>query len=138
MEQLQVVVKQLIGRTEKEVSVSIDVPNFRERRSANDMFQSEPFFTIPSGYKIKFIVYCSGHGDGEGTHLSVYTQLLDVPYHDHLQWPFRGTVSVKLSLIITTVRPNLVVGYFMFSFFIFPARSCIYVGHVMHCLYDQQ
>ncbi len=96
VEQLQVVVKQLISRTEKEVSVSIDVPDFRERRSANDMFQSEPFFTIPSGYKMKFIVYCSGHGDGEGTHLSVYTQLLDVPYHDHLQWPFRGTVSVKL------------------------------------------
>ncbi len=96
VEQLQVVVKQLIGKTEKEVSVSIDVPDFRERRSANDMFQSEPFFTIPSGYKMKFIVYCSGHGDGEGTHLSVYTQLLDVPYHDHLQWPFRGTVSVKL------------------------------------------
>ncbi len=41
-------------------------------------------------------MYCSGHGDGEGTHLSVYTQLLDVPYHDHLQWPFRGTVAVKL------------------------------------------
>ncbi len=96
VEQLQVVVKELTGRTEKKVSVSIDVPNFRARIKASDMFQSEPFFTLPSGYKMKFIVYCNGHGNGEGTHLSVYTQLLDVPYRNHLQWPFRGTVSVNL------------------------------------------
>ncbi len=94
MEQLKVVVKQLTDRTKREFSVSIDVPNFRERKRAS--VQSVPFLTFPSGYKMKFIVYCNGHGDGKGTHLSVYTQLLDVPYHDHLQWPFRGTVSVKL------------------------------------------
>ncbi len=96
VEQLRVVVKQLTNRTKKEVGVSIDVPNFRERKRASDVFQSKPFLTFPSGYKMKFIVYCNGHGNGEGTHLSVYTQLLDVPYRDHLQWPFRGTVSVKL------------------------------------------
>ncbi len=101
MEQLKVVMKELTRRTR---CVYIDVPNFKEKTETSDVFESEPFFTFPSGYKMKFIVYCSGHGDGKGTHLSVYTQLLDVPYRDHLQWPFRGTVSVKLWELVSTIE----------------------------------
>ncbi len=42
------------------------------------------------------IVYCNGDVDGAGTNVSVFAQFLDVPYKEHLKWPFKGTVTLEL------------------------------------------
>ncbi len=41
-------------------------------------------------------VCCNGDSDGAGTHVSVFAQLLDVPYKEQLKWPFKGTVTYEL------------------------------------------
>ncbi len=56
----------------------------------------QPFFTSPSGYKIRFFVYPKGDGAGEGTHLSVFWEVLHGPYDDMLEWPFKVTFTVEL------------------------------------------
>ncbi len=41
-------------------------------------------------------VCCNGDSDGAGTRVSVFAQLLDVPYKEQLKWPFKGTVTYEL------------------------------------------
>jgi len=45
-------------------------------------------------------VFPGGHGDGEGTHLSVFLHLMKGPYDDELQqagyWPMRGMFTIDL------------------------------------------
>ena len=41
-------------------------------------------------------VDANGYGDGEGTHVSVFTYLMRGDNDDHLKWPFKGTIKVTL------------------------------------------
>ena len=60
-----------------------------------DIFLS-PFFTHPHGYKMCISVAPKGTGDGEGTHVSVFTHLVQGPFDDQLKWPFRGEVTIQI------------------------------------------
>ena len=55
-----------------------------------------PFFTHPYGYKMCIHVYPKGVDDGEGTHVSVFTCLMQGPFDDQLKWPFRGEVTIQI------------------------------------------
>ena len=57
---------------------------------------SEPFFTSITGYKMCLLVYASGNGDGEGSHLSVFLRILRGPHDDQLDWPLKGTFIIDL------------------------------------------
>ena len=61
-----------------------------------------PFFTHPHGYKMCIHVYPNGIGNGEGTHVSVFTCLMQGPYDDQLKWPFRGEEPSRLSTKLGT------------------------------------
>ena len=37
----------------------------------------------------------NGGGDGEGTHVSVFTYLMKGPFDD-LKWPFRGDITIQI------------------------------------------
>jgi len=41
-------------------------------------------------------VDASGHGDGKGTHLSVFLVLMKGPHDDELKWPLREKFEIKL------------------------------------------
>jgi TNF receptor-associated factor 4 len=41
-------------------------------------------------------VDASGSEEGKGTHVSVYANLMRGEYDDHLQWPFKGSISIEL------------------------------------------
>ena len=56
---------------------------------------SESFYSSPGGYRMCIRVDPSGTSD-EGTHVSVFSQLVCGPYDDNLTWPFLGTVTVEL------------------------------------------
>ena len=72
------------------------MPDFKEYKRDKDMWHSPHFYTHPNGYKMCLRVYVSGHGPGEGTHLSLFVCLMRVEFDDQLKWPFRGNITVKL------------------------------------------
>ena len=76
--------------------LTFDVNGFTRKQQTSENKFCKPFFTVPNGYKMRLEVYANGYGKGEGTRVSVYTRLLDVPYKDQLKWPFRGTVTFEL------------------------------------------
>ena len=65
------------------------------KKSSKKMF-SPAFYTSLGGYKMCIRVDVKGDGDGEGTHVSVFTYLMRGENDDHLPWPFTGTVTVEL------------------------------------------
>ena len=81
----------------KKKCIKICVPGYSQKKIAKEIYHSAPFFTVPNGYVMNFRVDTNGYGVGEGTHVSVYTELLKLPHReDQLKWPFRGTVAFEL------------------------------------------
>ena len=72
------------------------VSGYASKKENNEAFESIPFYATPGGYKMCIRVYANGCGDGEGTHVSVFTELLEGSYDDQLHWPFLGTVTYEL------------------------------------------
>ena len=58
-------------------------------------WNSTSFYTSPGGYKMTLNVFVNGH-NGEGSHVSCYTQLLEGHYDNMLEWPFQGEVTLEL------------------------------------------
>ena len=54
------------------------------------------FYTYENGYKMCLRVDPNGYGDAKGTHVSIFTFLMKGSYDDHLKWPFRGVVTIKI------------------------------------------
>ena len=69
---------------------------YASKKENNEEFKSIPFYTSPGGCKMCIGVNANGVGDGKGTHVSVYTTLLEGRYDDQLHWPFLGTVTYEL------------------------------------------
>ncbi len=68
---------------------------FRMKKETEN-FHSPPFYTSASGYKLCICVYANGSGNGKGTHVSVYANLMKGDNDDSLSWPFTGTVTIEL------------------------------------------
>ena len=45
---------------------------------------------------MRLTVYANGEGDGEGTHVSVYANMMRGTFDDNLKWPFKGSVVLQL------------------------------------------
>ena len=69
---------------------------YASKKKNYEVFKSIPFYTSPGGYKMCIGVDANGVGYGAGTHVSVYTTLLEGSYDDQLHWPFLGTVICEL------------------------------------------
>ena len=54
------------------------------------------FYTHPHGYRMCVDVKPNGCGDGEGTHVSIFTYMMQGPFDDHLKWPFRGVITIQI------------------------------------------
>ena len=76
--------------------VTIKMAGFDELKKKDTDWYSRPFYTGMGGYKMCLRVVANGHGTGRGTHVSVYTCLMQGEYDSHLKWPFRGTVTIQL------------------------------------------
>ncbi len=70
--------------------------NYSEFKHAPKQWFSTPFYTHDQGYKMCMSVDCNGADEGEGTHVSVYANLMRGEFDDNLTWPFFGTISVQL------------------------------------------
>ena len=72
------------------------LPGYHSKKEKNEEFYFTPFYTSPGGYKMCTSVDANGRGDGKGTHVSVFTELLKGRYDDQLHWPFLGTVTYEV------------------------------------------
>ena len=72
------------------------VQEYASKKEENKIFYSPPFCTHPGGYKMCISGYANGNGFGEGTHVSVFTELLEGYYDNEIHWPFVGTVTTEL------------------------------------------
>ena len=76
--------------------VIFQLTGYANKKEKNEIFYSKSFYTHPGGYEMSSIICANGHGAGKGTHVSVFTELLDGCYDNQLHWPFLGTVTVEL------------------------------------------
>ena len=66
------------------------------QETKNKEWYSDPVHSHFGGYKMCLRVDANGDGDGEGTHVSVFTYLMRGGNDDNLKWPFKGTIEVSL------------------------------------------
>ena len=76
--------------------VTIKMSNLNSKKKDEAQWYSDLFYTHNKGYKTGLRIYAAGHGDGKGTHLSVYLYLMKGPHDDELTWPLRGKFEIKL------------------------------------------
>ena len=69
---------------------------FTKRSKFNNVYNSPPFYSHPHGYKLCLVVDANGHGEGKGTHISIFASLMRGDYDNNLQWPFEGDIVVEL------------------------------------------
>ena len=77
-------------------SVIFKITNFKAWNGSQLQVISNSFYTSSCGYKMCISVCANGVGIGEGTHVSVFTELLEGRYDNQLYWPFLGTVTYEL------------------------------------------
>ena len=77
-------------------AVVFQLQEYASKKEKDETFCSTPFYTHPGGYKMRIHVDANGRGHGKGTHVSVFTKLLEGHYDNKLYWPFLGTVTVEL------------------------------------------
>ena len=76
-------------------SMIFKTTNFKETKAAKlAVFTS--FYTSSCGYHMRISVSANGYEDGEDTHVSVYTRLIQGCHDNQLHWPFLGTVTYEL------------------------------------------
>ena len=70
--------------------------NFEQHKKDGDEWCSPPFYTHPKGYKMCFLIYAGGYGDGVNKYVSLYVKLMKGEYDDQLKWPLRGKFTIQL------------------------------------------
>ena len=72
------------------------ITDYNKLKTRNMETRSDSFYTSSGGYQMCIKIDANGVGDGKGTHVSVFTQVLKGRYDNQLHWPFRGTVTLEL------------------------------------------
>ena len=95
IEKLKHTIKQLKQQQDHTVT-KIKMVEFEALKESDTAWYSPDFYTHLGGYKLHLAVYANGCGDGEGTYVSCYVNLMPGEYDDTLEWPFQGEVTVKI------------------------------------------
>ena len=83
-------------REQRKCPVVIKFSDYSKHKRDEDDWYSSGFYTSAGGYKLRLNLDANGHGDGKGTHVSCFFNLMPGEYDDVLEWPFQGEVTVKL------------------------------------------
>ena len=70
--------------------------DFRVNYAIKEVQHLPSFYTHSHGYCMSIRVDINGNGSGKGTHVSIFTHLMQGPYYDHLKWPFRGEITIQI------------------------------------------
>ena len=81
---------------------TLTVENFRTRfavaQQTNEFIYSDSFYYL-NGYRGRLKLYLNGRNAVQGTHMSVYFQIMRGPFDDTLRWPMVFGL-IKFSLVI--------------------------------------
>ena len=70
--------------------------NFEKCKKESERWYSSPFYTHIGGYKMCLCFQANGWGSGRGTHVGVSIYIMKGEFDLHLQWPFKGEITVRL------------------------------------------
>ena len=76
--------------------VDFIMKGFLEKKQADKVWISPPYYTHIGGYKFCLEVYPNGDGSGKGTHVSVYARLMEGGHDNELEWPFEVQIAFEL------------------------------------------
>ena len=76
------------------VPVQFVMNDFAAKKEKGEDWTSQPFYTHPRGYKMCLSVVADG--EGEGSHVSVFIELMRGEFDSELNWPFHGSMTVTL------------------------------------------
>ena len=76
--------------------VGFIMKGFLEKKQADKVWTSPPYYTHIGGYKFCLEVYPNGDGSGKGTHISIYARLMEGEHDNELEWPFEGWMAFEL------------------------------------------
>ena len=68
---------------------------FEHLKSTNCCWFSS-FYSHQQGYRLCLEVYSNGRSGGIGTHVSIYTCIMQGQFDDSLRWPFMGAITIQL------------------------------------------
>ena len=78
------------------VPIEFTLSDFERQKKQNNKWHSPAFYTHPRGYRMCIELHLCGHGDGLGTHVSIFTNIMQGPFDADLKWPFQGDVTVQI------------------------------------------
>ena len=78
------------------LSSDLVLTDFKKHKLEGSHWLSHPIYTHPQGYKICLAVVANGAEFGKETHVSVFIYLMRGEFDDFLQWPFQGTIYIRL------------------------------------------
>ena len=81
---------------ERLVTPDFTMTDFEWHKKDDNRWHSPPFYSHTGGYKMCLKVNANGQGSRKGTHVSIYVHLMHGEHDDHLNWPFRGDITVQL------------------------------------------
>ena len=70
--------------------------DFQVKQTDEEVENLPAIYTHPRGYRMCVSVCPNGHGKGKGTHVSIYTHMMQGPFDDNLKWPFRGEITIQI------------------------------------------
>ena len=78
------------------------IKNFLAKRNltgsnvGQSYLESPPFYSSVSGYKMRLRLYPNGDGLGKGNYLSLFFQIMQGPFDELLEWPFKNKITFKV------------------------------------------
>jgi len=96
---------------DQECPVIFKMVDFNKQKENSVIWYSDSFYTHNKGYKMCLNIDASGHGDGKGTHLSVFLYLMKDPHDDELKWPLRGKFEITLLNQISDSHYSMTLSY---------------------------
>ncbi|KXJ28109.1 TNF receptor-associated factor 1 [Exaiptasia diaphana] len=93
---------------------------------------SEPFYSHKYGYKLKLQLYPNGHGDGKGTHVSVFMIIMRGEYDATLTWSF----DWKFKFTLLDQKPDHSMRKNIDGGFIIPTTSFVYFKRTLKGIVD--
>ena len=76
--------------------IEFTLSSFERQKKQNDVWYSPAFYTHSQGYRMCVKVNANGCGDGLGTHVSIFTCIMQGPFDGGLKWPLQGNITIQI------------------------------------------
>ena len=77
-------------------TVTFALQDYQNKKKMKYQVTLPSIYTHPNGYHMALRVFANGNGDGEGTHVSVYAEILEGKFNKGLKWPLVWEVTITL------------------------------------------